>query len=202
MPATRSTLASLFPSLAMARLVLFFILRSGQRFHLRELMRLTGLPSASVQAELRRLTDMGVLTRVREGRLAVYAADEAHPAWRAWMLLVRSCARPSDVLREALNGAAGLEQAFVFGSTVTGNADARSDLDVFLVAGAEARCGAERLIAAAGLLIDRELDVIGYDREELGERIRSGNPFIQRVLAGPKEWILGDAATLPETAPA
>lgn len=198
MPATQSTLASLFPSLAMARLVLFFILRPGQRFHLRELMRLTGLPSASLQAELRRLTEIGVLTRVREGRLAVYAADESHPAWRAWMLLVRSCARPIDVLREALNGAAGLEQAFVFGSTAAGDAGARSDVDVFLVAGAEARVSAERLIAEAALLIDRELDVIGYDRDELGRRIRSGNPFIQRVLAGPKEWILGNAAALPD----
>lgn len=188
----RSSLASIFPSPAMARLVVFFVVHPGERFHLRELMRRTGLPSASLQAELRRLTGMGALVRTEEDGRAVHAADESHAAWRAWMLLLRACARPADVLREALaDDAAGLDAAFVFGSAVRGDAREDSDVDVFLVGGAEAQARAGRLLSDAEILIGRELDVVGYDREELARRIGSGNAFVRRVLSGPKEWVRG-----------
>jgi predicted nucleotidyltransferase len=186
-----SSLASIFPSPAMGRLVVFFAVRPGQRFHLRELMRLTGLPSASIQAELRRLTQMGALRREEERGRAIYRADESHPSWRAWMLLLRACARPADVLREALVDAASLRAAFVFGSAARGDARPDSDLDVFLVGDEEARGHAGLLLSEAAILINPDLDVIAYHPDELHTRLRSGNAFIRRVLDGPKEWIKG-----------
>jgi predicted nucleotidyltransferase len=191
-----STLTSIFPSPAMARLVVFFVVHPGQRFHLRELMRLTGLPSASLQAELRRLSGMGALKREDEGGRAIYAADETHPAWRAWMLLLRSCARPVDVLREALVDARGIDGAFVFGSVARGDPRPGSDLDVFLVGDRDARGHANRLLSEASYLVAPELDVVSYDRDELRARVRSGNAFVGRVLGGPKEWLKGDAGVL------
>lgn len=191
-----STLASIFPSPAMARLVVFFAVHPGQRFHLRELMRLTGLPSASIQTELRRLTAMGALQRDEERGRAIYTADESHPAWRAWMLLLRSCAHPVDVLREALVDAAGIEGAFVFGSTVRGDTREDSDLDLLLLGDEAAQQHAGQLLSEASFLMDRELDVIGYDRAGLAKRVKSGNAFIRRVLDGPKEWVRGDAGVL------
>lgn len=186
----------------MARLVVFFALHPGQRFHLRELMRRTGLPSASMQAELRRLTGMGALKREEEGGRVIFSADETHASWRAWMLLLRSCAHPGDVIREALVDAHGIEGALVFGSTVRGDAREDSDLDVLLVGDDDAQLHAGRLLSEASFLIDREVDVIGYTRDELSRRLQSGNAFIRRVLDGPKEWVRGDADVLEEAVPA
>jgi uncharacterized protein len=197
-----SSLTSIFPSPAMARLVVFFAVHPGQRFHLRELMRLTGLPSASLQAELRRLTGMKALKREDEGGRAIFTADETHPAWRAWMLLLRSCGRPADVLREALVDASGIEGAFVFGSMARGDARPDSDLDVFLVGDEGARRHASRLLSEAAYLVAPELDVISYDRDELQDRLRSGNAFVRRVVGGPKEWLKGDPGVLEEEAAA
>ncbi|HLM68674.1 MAG TPA: nucleotidyltransferase domain-containing protein [Longimicrobium sp.] len=191
-----STLASIFPSPAMARLVVFFAVHPGQRFHLRALMRLTGLPSASIQAELRRLTAMGALQREEERGRAIYTADESHPAWRAWMLLLRSCAHPVDVLREALVDAPGIDAAFVFGSTARGDTHGGSDLDLLLLGDEDAQLHAGRLLSEASFLMDRELDVIAYDRDELSRRVKSGNAFVRCVLDGPKEWVRGDAGVL------
>ena len=180
----------------MARLVVFFAVHPGQRFHLRELMRLTGLRSASMQAELRRLTAIGALRREDEGGRAIYAADESHPAWRGWILLLRSCAHPVDVLREALVDAPGIDGAFVFGSTARGDTRDGSDVDVLLVGDEDAQLHAGRLLAEASFLLERELDVVAYDRDELSRRMASGNAFIRRVLDGPKEWVRGDAVVL------
>ena len=193
---TASTLALLFPSMAMARLVVFFAVNPGGRFHLRELKRRTGLSSASLQNELRRLTGIGALRREAVGARTYFRADEAHPAWRGWMLLIRSSARPSDVLREVLADAPGIASAFVFGSWARGDTRAESDVDLFLLGSDEARAEAGRRLVEAELLLGRELDVIGYDEQELASRLRSGNDFVRGVLAEPKEWVRGGPDTL------
>jgi predicted nucleotidyltransferase len=198
----KSSLASLFPSMAMARLVIFFAVHPGARYHVRELSRLTSLSSASLQHELKRLAHMGALVREDEGARAYYRADESHPAWRAWFLLLRASARPVDILREALVDAPDLEGAFVFGSTARGDARPDSDVDVFLIGSREAQREAGLRLGEAELLIGRELDVIGYDSEQLSSRIRSNNGFIRRVLSEPREWVRGtlDVGKLLEAA--
>lgn len=189
--AGKSSLAALFPSMAMARLVIFFAVHPGARYHVRELSRLTGLFSASLQHELKRLAHMGALVREDEGARTCYRADESHPVWRAWFLLLRASARPVDVLREALVDAPDLQGAFVFGSTARGDARPDSDVDIFLIGSREAQREAGLRLGEAELLIGRELDVIGYESAQLSSRIRSNNGFIRRVLSEPREWLAG-----------
>ncbi|WP_331055213.1 nucleotidyltransferase domain-containing protein [Longimicrobium sp.] len=186
----------------MARLIIFFLTHPATRLHVRELMRCTGLPSASAQAELRRLTAIGALTRSDEQGRTFYAADEEHPSWRAWVMLLRATAAPGDVIREALAGFTGIEAAFLFGSTAQGTASAESDVDLFLVAGTDVRGAAERVLAELPVLIGREVDVIAYDADELGARLESGNAFVEGLLAGPKIWVCGDPESLPGMVPA
>lgn len=188
--------------MAMARLVIFFAVHPGSRYHVRELSRLTQLSSASLQHELKRLTAMGALRREDENRRAYYRADESHPVWRAWFLLLRASARPADVLRESLVDASDLEGAFIFGSFIRGDARPDSDIDVFLIGSDQARSEAGRRLVEAELLVGREVDLIGYDTEQLASRIRSRNGFIHRVLTEPKEWLRGplDLVTLMEMA--
>lgn len=112
------------------------------------------------------------------------------------MLLLRPCAHPVDVLRGALVDAPGIDGAFVFGSTARGDTRDGSDVDVLLVGDEDAQLHAGRLLAEASFLLERELDVVAYDRDELSRRMASGNAFIRRVLDGPKEWVRGDAVVL------
>lgn len=188
---SKSSLAALFPSMAMARLVIFFAVHPSARYHVRELSRLTGLSSASLQHELKRLTQIGALCREDEGTRAYYRADESHGVWRAWFLLLRASARPADILREALVDTSGLDGAFVFGSSVRGDTRPDSDIDVFLIGTDEARTEAGYRLAEAELLVGREVDVIGYDREQFAARARSRNGFVQRLLSEPREWVRG-----------
>lgn len=195
-PGRNSTLALLFPSLAMARLVIFFAVHPGARFHLRGLMRRTGLSSASLQNELRRMTEIGALRREDEGGRSYYVAEQEHPAWRAWILLLRSSARPAEVLREALVDAEGIEAAFIFGSQARGDTRPDSDVDLFLIGSKAARDEIGDLLLEAEFLLGRELDVIGSSEEQLAERVRAGNWFVGRVLDEPKQWVRGGPEAL------
>lgn len=189
----RSTLSALFPSMAMARLVVFFAVHPGERFHLRALSRRTRIASASLQRELQRLVDMGALVRTEEQGRVYFSADEAHSAWRGWALLLRSSAAPEDVLREALVDAAGVTAAFVYGSTARGDARPESDIDVFLLLNdGAAAVPTRRTLSEAELLVGRPLDVVEYTPEVARERARSGNPFLKRVSIEPKAWLFGE----------
>lgn len=187
-----SELRSLFPSPAMARLVLFFALRPGEKVHLRELERRTGLATSSLQQELRRMTRLGVLLRTVEHGRVCYAADEAHDAWEGWRLLIRACVDPADVLREAFSGSRGIDAAFLHGSRARGDARPDSDVDLFIVgdprSSRELRRGP---LLEAESLIGRELDVTEYTPEQLADRARGGSAFVARVLREPKRWLAG-----------
>lgn len=196
-----SSLASLFPSMAMARLVVFFSVHPGQRFHLRELKRRTRLSSASLQRELHRLVELGALEREEgDDHRVRFTQREAHDAWRAWTLLLRSSAAPADVLREALIDAPGVDGAFVYGSTVRGDVRPGSDVDVFMIVReGEPSWARRRQLSDVEFLLGRPLDVVEYSAGMARERARSGNPFVGRVLAEPKSWIYGGPESLGET---
>lgn len=191
--AKTSSLTAIFPSLAMARLVVFFLVHPGERFHVRELQRRTGLSSASLQKELGRLAGIGALQSERERGKTVYLADEDSPVWYAWMVLLRASAEPADVLRETLIDAPGLEVAFLFGSSARGEAGPESDLDLFLVGPPEERRRAMALLTGADALLPRRLDVIGRDRDEFEADAGAEGGFLRRVLEQPKQWVIGSA---------
>lgn len=191
-----SSLTALFHSPAMARLVVFFATRAGERFHFRDLMRRTQLSNASVQRELQNLERMGAVSREEEEGRVYFSARDEHDAWRGWALLLRSAASPADVLREALVDSPGVEAAFVYGSCARGDARPDSDVDVFLLIDRDDRpTQVRRRLSEAELLIGRQLDVVEYTAATANDRVRSGNRFLKRVLAEPKAWLRGDAET-------
>ncbi len=192
-----NTLAALFPSPAMARLVIFFLVHPGERFHLRELQRRARLSSASVQKELARLTAMGAVRRDEADGRAYYQANEENGAWGGWMRLLLHAADPVDVIREALVDASGLEAAFVFGSGARGTAEPDSDLDVFLVGPRAERKRATRLLGEIGYFIARPVDVIGRDRDQFS---RAEESFLERVHASPKILVHGGDEVLARAA--
>ena len=196
-----SSLAPLFPSMALARLVVFFSVHPGQRFHLRELKRRTRLSSASLQRELHRLVDLGALEREEGDDHRVRLTQrEAHDAWRAWTLLLRSSAAPADVLREALIDAPGVEGAFVYGSTVRGDARPGSDVDVFMIVReGEPSWARRRQLSDVEFLLGKPLHVVEYSAGTARQRARSGHPFFDRILAEPKTWIYGGPESLGAT---
>lgn len=191
-----SLLAGLLSSPALARLVAHFVLHPDQPLHFRALQRHTAVPNRSLQASLARLEVLGVVRRRAEGRHTTFQANAAAPLWGALRQLVRHVADPTELLRDALADVPGVDAAFVYGSIARGDVRPDSDVDLFVVGALpDASALAARTMEVSALL-EREVNVSRYSRAELKARRHAGSPFLERVLAGSKRWVLGDQRRL------
>ena len=178
---------------ARARLLAHFVALPESRLHMRALERDTGIGKRSLQKELARLVEMGLVRREREGRRVVYARSGYTTEWRSIEKLVATYGIPL-LLRAALVGVPGVEAAFIFGSLA--RCDARPDSDVdLLVYGGELGDSFDFLYVFG--LLDRKLDDKWIDRERF---IRWNDPrvsFLASALRGPKLWLIGSEDVFP-----
>lgn len=87
----RTALSVLLASPALATLVTWFHQHPESTPYVRELLRATGLGIRSLQTEIARLEDLGVLRRVPDGRLVRYLLVAESPRWQALSPLVVAC---------------------------------------------------------------------------------------------------------------
>lgn len=197
-PRSRDPLSRVLASSALAHLVLYFVLHPHSTPHFRGLQRATGISSRSLQHELARLEELGMLRRERDGRLMRYCRVADHPRWFAFRDLVREFAEPTTLLRTALVEVPGIEAAFIFGSFARGDVHPASDVDLFAFGDAlkdrDARLSLTQRTLEASMLLHREVNVVRYTRDKL-EAARGGG-FMSAVLAGPKLWLIGDEAVV------
>jgi len=184
---------------AFARLVVHFALHGHEGVHVRALQRRTGLAMSSLSRELRRLESLGLVVRGGDAGRVVYRAADI-PAWDVLRQLIRHFAEPAEVVEEAIAGVEGIEAAFVYGSFARGEARPDSDVDVLVVGDVPAEAQLGRKAAEASLLLGRPVEVRAYSPEKLRRQIAAGNAVLQRILSGPKRWIVGDEARLSAAA--
>ncbi len=195
------TLTEVLGSRALARLVLHYAVHPEPPLHFRALQRHLGIGNRSLRAELDKLAGWGVLVRETAEGTVRYRLDSDHPRWKALRELVRAFAAPAEVLREALASVAGVDAAFVFGSTARGESRPDSDVDLFVVGEDIPSASLGRETTNAALLLDREIDVKRFTRAKL-ERVLGGEDrgFVTAALSGAKQWVVGSDASLPRLA--
>jgi len=185
-----NTLALLLSSRARAGLfqVLFGLDRA--RLHVRELARRTGLHEATIRQELRRLIQLDLVIRHRDGNRVYYHGNRRHPLFAEIHRLVLKTIGLADLLREALDGA-DLTTAFVFGSLARGEETAESDVDLMVIGEIGLRDLSRRLSPVADQ-IGREINPHVMTTTEYRRRTAAEDHFVTQVLRGPKLLVMGD----------
>jgi predicted nucleotidyltransferase len=161
-----------------------------REFHLRELVRRTGLAPRTIQQEVEKLVRADLLTERRDGNRRYLRANERHPLFRPVREIVLKTDGLADVLRDALGGE-GVELALVFGSIAAEAPRAGSDVDLLIVGSIGLRETVRRLRPAQDAL-GREIVPVVWTHMEFDRRRRGGDAFLGRVLAGPTIPVLGD----------
>lgn len=162
-------------------------------YHLSELRRLTGLGSASLQRELGKLADAGLVRSEKVGNLRVFQANTESPVYEELAGLTRKTLGVQPLLREALEPIqAKLDLAFIYGSVAKGTDIATSDVDVMLV-GKDLRLSEIlELLLPVESQLGRKINPTLFTPTEFKRRRSEKGSFLNRVLAQPVIPLIGE----------
>lgn len=184
-------------SASQSRIIRFFALRPHVAIHGRALQRILGLGTASMQRDLENLVALGALERSADGRYVRYRADPSSAIWPAFRSILGSTSDPSALVHDALRDVAGIEAAFIFGSTARNTRRDDSDVDVLVVHGSHLdRHALFGQLTEVALLLGTEVNAILYTTQSLADRLgnldHAAARFVRDVLEGPKRWVAGN----------
>ncbi len=155
-------------------------------FHLNELRRLTGLGSASLQRELNRLANAGLVDTQSVGNLRRFQANPQSPVYAELVALTRKTLGTVPVLRNALSPMQpGLQSAWVYGSVAKQTDTANSDIDVMLVGDNLLLSQVLACLAPAEVQLGRKINPSCYSPQEFERRRAEPDSFVNRVLSQP-----------------
>lgn len=93
----------------------------------------------------------------------------------------------------------GIVAAAIHGSWAAGTVRPNSDLDVIVVTDGDRRV-AQRAARRVGQQISRDIDASVLSREDFVDLRRARNPFLGKILHGPRIDIIGDLTDLDAVA--
>jgi DNA-binding transcriptional ArsR family regulator len=176
------------------------LMQPQKAWYASELARRIGVPSSSLQRELRDLTEAGILKTHRQGRMAYYQANSDSPVFSDLRGLLLKTAGLVDVLADALKPlAAKLRAAFVYGSIANGSQQSDSDIDLMVI-GHVAPAELALPLRRARELLGREINPTVYTPSEFKKKCAAKDHFLTRVLDEPKLFVIGNKRELEKIA--
>ncbi len=193
------SLDSIFPRTRQGILAATLI-QPGKAWYASELARRMGVPSSSLQRELRDLTEAGILKAHRQGRMTYYQSDADSPLFSDLRGLLLKTAGLVDVLADALSPLiAKVQLAFVHGSIASGRERSDSDIDVIVV-GTVTPADLALPLRHASKSLGREVNVTVYTPAEFLRKRSEKDHFLTRVLDKPKLFVIGNKNDLGRVA--
>ncbi len=193
------SLNALFPKTRQGILAALLI-QPEKAWYVSELARRLGVPSSSLQRELKDLAEAGILSMRRQGRMAYYQANSDSPLFPELRGLFLKTVGLVDVLAEALRPLAEkLRIAFVYGSIANASEKSDSDIDLMVV-GTISPLELSLPLRHARELLGREINPTVYSLKEFQMKRAAKDHFLTHVLDKPTLFVLGNENELGEVA--
>jgi len=169
-----------------ARLFRWLFGQPQRSFFLNELLRLSGLSSASLQKELNRLTLSGLVLSERMGNLRVFQANSESPLFPELVSLTLKTCGVEAALRQALEPLQPkVARAFIYGSVAKQVDTATSDIDLMLVGLDLTLAEVLQHLQEAEEALGRKVNPTCYTLREFEQRRVEPDSFVNKVLAQP-----------------
>jgi DNA-binding transcriptional ArsR family regulator len=176
------------------------LVQPEKAWYVSELARRMGVPSSSLQRELQELTNAGILTSHRQGRMVYYQANPDSPLFPELRGLLLKTAGLVDVLRDALKPVARkIALAFVYGSIASKQERSESDVDLMVI-GSVAPADLALPLRPAREQLGREINPTVYSVTEFKRKRDAKDDFLWQVLTGPRLMLLGSEDDLGKAA--
>lgn len=173
------------------RVLGLLLLHPENRYHVREIARLTNTAAGSLHRELSKLAKSQVLLREISGNQVYYQANPNFPIFKELASILRKTSGLVDVLADALTTLAErIEVALVFGSIARATESSESDIDVLII-GEISFTEAVNALYATQSILGREINPKVYRRVEWKKLVNNKNAFVKEILENPKLFIIG-----------
>jgi predicted nucleotidyltransferase/DNA-binding HxlR family transcriptional regulator len=170
----------------------FLLLRPDERFHVRELERLTGISAGSLHRELKAMAEAGLLIRKHQGNQVLYQADRSCSIFEELASIFRKTVGLGSELTTALEPIADrIDVAFVFGSMASGKQHAKSDLDICVLGEVEL-LDVVKALGSVQESLRREINPVVMSAKQFASDLATHERFAERLLAEPKLFVIGD----------
>lgn len=187
-----SSLADALFSTTQQRVLGLLFGQPDRSFYATEIIGLAAAGSGTVQRELARLEQSGLVTVRRIGTQKHYQANADSPLFDELVGIARKTVGLAEPLRNALAPLAPrIDAAFVYGSVAKKQDTAVSDIDLLVVSDAVSYADLFGVLEPLTAILRRTVNPQVYTRQELAKRVREGNSFVRRILSQPKVWIYG-----------
>jgi predicted nucleotidyltransferase len=168
------------------------LLRPDERYHVRELARMTDISAGSIHRELKVMAAAGMLLRNRIGNQVFYQANRACPIFEELAAIFRKTIGLATLLQDALLDLSDkIDLAFVFGSMATGQQTSSSDVDV-MVLGNLALLDVVKALSPLQQVLGREINPVAMTADRFTSQLDNQERFAIRVLEEPKVFVKGD----------
>lgn len=192
-------LRDLIISKVRVKLLETFFSQSTEMFYVRDLVRRTGEEINAVRRELAHLEKAGVLRREPRANRLYYQLDKSYLFYSE---LLRIVAKASGLGAQILQkkNKIGRLSFVLFSEKFVNFAERGPDEVDILVVGEVVLPELAALIRAEETRRGGEINYTVMSREEFSFRKRRRDPFLQRILDGPRVMILGSEAELVKPA--
>lgn len=183
-------LTTLFSSRVRSKIITTLFMSPGVGYHALELAQRLGESYGAVWKELARLEKSGILTSEHRGNSKVYQVNPGCPIAPELRQIVLKTEGVGKVIRDKLTGLGEVKAAFIFGSYASGEADAKSDLDLMLIGNAELP-QFSALISQLEKELNCPINYVIYSEDDWKARVENGDPFVHNVLQSAKVMLIG-----------
>lgn len=175
------------------RILSALLLHPDTAWHVRALARHLNVLPASLNRELIKLAEAGILSKQQIGNQVHYHANSTSPVFSELASILRKTSGLADILAQALLPLfAEIQCALIFGSVARGEEQANSDVDV-LVLGDAGFADVIELLHPVQAIIGREINPVVYRTADFVSKLQSNNTWAREIVNKPKIFINGNA---------
>lgn len=161
-----------------------------REYYLREIAKNLGKEPGYFQVAIDNLAKEGILQDERKGNLRFFKLNKGYPLYEEIKKIIAKTLGLEAKLKEMVDGLAGIESAFIFGSIAKNQERGDSDIDLMLIG----RVDQDDLIKKINQLEDelkREINYHLYGQEELAKKLKNQDSFLVRIFKEPKIVLKG-----------
>ena len=173
-------------------------LRPDEKFHVRQLERMTGVSAGSLHRELKAMAESGLWLREKIGNQVFYQANTDCSIYEELAAIFRKTVGLTSLLQDALSGLGDkIQIAFVFGSMASGRQTAGSDLDICVLGGVS-MLEVVRALSPVQETLQREINPVVMTPKKFSDLSRKNDRFVTRVLSEPVLFVKANRDELAE----